>query len=192
LGLAFGYKERRERLTIEKKLQSQMWSALERSSYVIGDHILLKEFHDELTHPEKYRLFNVHQAACDLYISLIKQYLSQVDSFTYDDLKKLCDNKAVHWKWQERQWRYLICRRSENVGVDVPEFFIKDSMRPYGNLERYEFGKQLATIKQQLLMDMGLETEGGTQAGSYNPRINTDPGQVGDVSPAQDSATPEE
>ena len=36
-GLSFAFQERRKRLTIEKKLQSQMWSALERSAYVIGE-----------------------------------------------------------------------------------------------------------------------------------------------------------
>lgn len=49
----------------------------------------------ELTHAHKHRLWLVHQAACDLYISLIEQYLSMVDQFTYKDLEYLVKNGFV-------------------------------------------------------------------------------------------------
>ena len=130
-GVWFGLRERGERLKLEAKLRSQAWSTLDRARYVIGDHILFKEFDQQLNHPEKYHLWNIHQAASDLYISLVEQYLSQVEQFTYDDLKKLCDNRFIYWRWQEKQWRYHICQRPENIQRDVPDFFTKEDSRPF-------------------------------------------------------------
>ncbi len=133
-GIWFGLHERRRRLRFEVKIQSQLWSTLDRSRYVIGDHILIQELEQLLDHPEKHQLWNIHQAASDLYISLVEQYLSLIDTFTYDDLKKLCDNKFIYWRWQEKQWRYLICRRPENLSNDVPNYFIKSDSRDYNEL----------------------------------------------------------
>ena len=111
---------------MEAKLKSQAWATLDRARYVIGDHILFKEFDQQMSHPEKHRLWNIHQAASDLYISLIEQYLSQVSRFTYDDLKKLCDNEFIYWRWQEKQWRFLICQRDENRNSQIPDYFTKE------------------------------------------------------------------
>ncbi len=128
-GIWFGLHERNRRLRFEVKIQSQFWSSLDRARYVIGDHLLIQELEQQLDHPEKHQLWNIHQAASDLYISLVEQYLSHVTTFTYDDLKRLCDNKFIYMRWQEKQWRYLICRRPENLSNAVPGYFIRSESR---------------------------------------------------------------
>lgn len=148
-GLLFGYLERKKRIAVEERLKSTLWITIDRARYVIGDHILLKEFYDELTHPDKYRLWNVHQAASDLYISLVDQYLTQVDRFTYEDLKILCENGLIYWHWQEKQWRNIICRRPENVGSKVPEYFTRNYTRPWIFNTVIEPDLQIASAESQ-------------------------------------------
>jgi hypothetical protein len=75
-GIAFAIYERRKRLSLERKVQSQQWATLDRARYVIGDHVLFKEFENQLSHPLRHRLWNLHQAASNLYISLVEQYLA--------------------------------------------------------------------------------------------------------------------
>jgi len=130
--LFWAFYERSQSISLEEKRRSQLWMSLDRARYIIGDHILLKEFDKELTHPQKHFLWNVHQAASDLYISLVEQYLSQVDKFTYEDLKKLCDNKLINWYWQEKQWRFIICQRKENRETSPPPYFLREEQRPFG------------------------------------------------------------
>jgi hypothetical protein len=122
-GIYFGLKEKKERLKLEAKVRSQLWATLDRARYVMGNKALLKEFDAQLTHPNKRHLWQLHQTASDLYISLIEQYLSQVDKFTYEDVKRLCDNDFINWRWQEKQWRILISQLPENRGIDPPGFF---------------------------------------------------------------------
>jgi hypothetical protein len=43
----------------------------------------------------------------DLYINLVEPYLSGVDRFTYDDLRRLAENGFLFFQWQEQQWRLL-------------------------------------------------------------------------------------
>jgi hypothetical protein len=132
--LVWAFYERNRNISIEEKRRSQLWSCLDRARYVIGDHILLSEFDKELKHPEKHRLWNIHQAASDLYISLVEQYLSIVDKFTYEDLKRLCDNEFIVWRWQEKQWRLIISQRKENRSTDPPPYFTKENSRPFGKI----------------------------------------------------------
>lgn len=124
VGVGFALYERSQRLTLEKKVRSQQWATLDRARYVIGDHALFKEFESQLDHPLKHRLWNIHQAASDLYINLVEQYLSGVDRFTYNDLRHLADNGFLFFQWQEQQWRLLICQRPENRDVDPPPYFV--------------------------------------------------------------------
>lgn len=126
-GFAFGWYERRQRRTLEAKVRSQHWAMLDRARYVIGDHVLLKEFEDQLTHPMKHRLWNIHQAASDLYINLVEQYLSGVDRFTYEDLGRLAANGFFYFQWQEQQWRFLICQRPENRDTVPPPPFVTEA-----------------------------------------------------------------
>lgn len=123
--------ERDLRQEIEEKRRSQLWSTIDRARYTIFDHTLIKEIDQELSHKEKHRLWLTHQAASDLYISLVEQYLSIVDSFTYNDLENLCRNEVIFWKWQERQWRILISQRPENKPTAPPEYFTKTDLSPY-------------------------------------------------------------
>jgi hypothetical protein len=125
-GLIFGLLEQRKRITIEKKLRSQLWATLERARYLMGNKALLKEFDRQLIHPNKRHLWQIHESAAELYISLVEQYLSQVESFTYDDVKRLCDNGVIESAWQEKQWRILICQRPENRQVDPPAYFVPE------------------------------------------------------------------
>lgn len=125
-GFAYALYERRERVSLEQKTKSQQWATLDRARYVIGDHLLFEEFDKQLTHPKKHLLWNIHQAASDLYISLIEQYLSGVERFTYDDLKNLVANGVIYWHWQETQWRYAICQRPENRDVAPPPAFLEE------------------------------------------------------------------
>ena len=83
--VTFAIYERRKRLSLERKVQSPQWATLDRARYVIGDHVLFKEFEEQLTHPLRHRLWNLHQAASDLYITLVEQYLAGQERFTYDD-----------------------------------------------------------------------------------------------------------
>lgn len=124
LSFLYGFYEKGEREKIETKRKSQLWASLDRARYVTFDHIILKELDKELSNENKHRLWLVHQAACDLYISLIEQYLSMVDKFTYKDLSNLVKNGFIYWKWQERQWRILISQRPENKSHEPPDFFV--------------------------------------------------------------------
>lgn len=123
--------ERDMRQQLEDKRRSQLWASIDRSRFTIFDHNLIKEIQEELQHEQKHRIWLNHQAACDLYISLIEQYLSTIEKFTYQDLKNLCLNGVIFWKWQERQWRILICQRPENKTVIPPEYFIETEWSPY-------------------------------------------------------------
>jgi hypothetical protein len=49
-GVAYALYERRQRVSLEHKMQSQQWAMLDRARYVIGDHILFEEFDKEITH----------------------------------------------------------------------------------------------------------------------------------------------
>ncbi|MGV3766784.1 MAG: hypothetical protein ACO1NW_11705 [Chitinophagaceae bacterium] len=124
LSFLYGLYEKSEREKLESKRKSQLWASLDRARYVTFDHIILEQIDKQLTHDHKHRLWLVHQAACDLYISLIEQYLSMVDRFTYKDLESLVKNGLVFWKWQERQWRILISQRPENKDKEPPEYFL--------------------------------------------------------------------
>ena len=124
MSFLYGIYEKSEREKLEEKRKSQLWASLDRARYVTFDHIILEQIDKELTHEHKHRLWLVHQAACDLYISLIEQYLSMVEKFTYKDLENLVKNGLVYWKWQERQWRILISQRNENKNNEPPEFFL--------------------------------------------------------------------
>ena len=84
-------------------------------------------YHGLLSHPLRHRLWNLHQAASDLYISLVEQYLAGVKSFTYEDLRRLAKNGFVYWRWQEKQWRLLICQRPENRELDPPDYFVTEA-----------------------------------------------------------------
>lgn len=130
-GVLFAFQERQRRKALESKMKSQLWATLDRARYVVGDHVLLKEFDAALEHPDKHYLWNVHQAASDLYITLVEHYLSQEDEFSYDDLKRLCDNGFIYWEWQEKQWRLMMCRRPENRKVDPPPYFTTGKGDPF-------------------------------------------------------------
>jgi hypothetical protein len=127
VGIAFALYERMQRQKLEAKIKSQQWATLDRARYVIGDHVLLKEFELQLDHPLSQRLWNVHQAASDLYIILVEQYLYTVESFTYEDLRRLAANNFFYFQWQEQQWRLLICQRPENRNVDPPPYFVTEA-----------------------------------------------------------------
>lgn len=126
-GVAFAIYERRKRLSLERKIQSQLWATLDRARYVIGDHVLFQEFETQLDHPLRHRLWNIHQAASDLYISLLEQYLAHEERFTYDDLRRFAKNGLIYWRWQETQWRLLICQRPENREIDPPDYFVTEA-----------------------------------------------------------------
>ena len=123
--------ERDSRKQVEDNRRAQLWISIDRARYTILDHNLIKELQKELKHENKHRIWLAHQAACDLYISLIEQYLSTIDKFTYKDLEYLCDNQVVYWKWQEKQWRILMCQRPENKNVEPPDYFVKSELSPY-------------------------------------------------------------
>jgi len=127
IGIAFALYERRKRQSLEAKIRSQQWATLDRARYVIGDHILLKEFEKQLNHPLSHRLWNIHQAASDLYINLVEQYLAGVDRFTYADLGRLAANGFFYFQWQEKQWRLIICQRPENKDTDPPPYFVTEA-----------------------------------------------------------------
>jgi hypothetical protein len=127
LGTAFALYERKQRQMLEAKIRSQQWAALDRARYVIGDHVLFKEFEAQLDHPLRHRLWNIHQAASDLYINLVEQYLAGIDRFTYEDLRRLAANGFFYFQWQEKQWRLLICQRPENKDVDPPPYFVNEA-----------------------------------------------------------------
>jgi len=59
-----------------------------------------------------------------LYITLVEQYLTGIETFTYEDLRRLAANGFIYWRWQEEQWRLLICQRPENRNTDPPEYFV--------------------------------------------------------------------
>jgi hypothetical protein len=111
-GVAFGIYQWRRTVSIERRRREQLWASLDRSRYVIWDHVMIEAYTSKDQSLGRW-LWQNHQAACDLYISLIEQYLSQEKEFTYKDLERLCKNGFIYWKWQETQWRYLICRRPE-------------------------------------------------------------------------------
>jgi|GEM_PF-2680149 len=131
MSFLYGIYEKSEREKLETKRQSQLWASLDRARYVTFDHVILEQIDKEITHEHKHRLWLVHQAACDLYISLIEQYLSMVDKFTYKDLEHLVKNGLVNWKWQERQWRILISQRKENKDQEPPDFFVTHESSNY-------------------------------------------------------------
>ena len=128
--------ERDMRQKLEEKRRSQLWSTIDRARYTIFDHVLIKEIEDELSHKDKHRLWLTHQAASDLYISLVEQYLSTIKLFTYKDLENLCLNQVIFWKWQERQWRILISQRPENKNITPPEYFTKIELSPFEQQKR--------------------------------------------------------
>ena len=48
-------------------------------------------------------------------------------------------------RWQEKQWRYLICRRPENLSNAVPDYFTGSELRDDKALDRahifFDMGK---------------------------------------------------
>lgn len=120
--------EKSNRQQLEEKRRSQLWASIDRARYTIIDDALIREIQVELNPHYVYRIWLTHQVASDLYISLIEQYLANIESFTYKDLEYMCKNEVVLSKWQERQWRVLICQRPENKNLEPPEYFVKTNL----------------------------------------------------------------
>jgi len=118
----FGFYERTKREDTKNKRISQLWSSINRAKYAILNNKVINDFTDEKD--KKNKLWLSHQAACDLYISLVEQYLSEQKKFSYIDLENLCKNKIISTEWQEKQWRILICHRKENRDIIPPPYFI--------------------------------------------------------------------
>lgn len=103
--------------------QRTAWATLDRSYNVVRHHRAIAPYLRRRPDPDLDKwLWMNHQAACDLYLLLVEQYISLEDKFTYADLQKLCENKSLMDQWGEQHWRYLMMRRPENVNTP-PEFF---------------------------------------------------------------------
>ncbi|MCK4404277.1 MAG: hypothetical protein KAW02_04230 [candidate division Zixibacteria bacterium] len=65
-----------------------------------------------------------YKGLCDLYVMMVTHFLFFEKRFTYDDLKRLVDNKVISSSWEEDIWRNLIAQRPENRNATVPDPFI--------------------------------------------------------------------
>jgi hypothetical protein len=106
---------------IERTRREELWALLESTRNLIVDQTQVEQFAKKHDDQDLSRaLWSNHQAASDLYVTLVGQYLAQERRFTYTELERLCEIGFVNRPWQEERWRFLLCRRQENVQAPAP------------------------------------------------------------------------
>jgi hypothetical protein len=119
LGVAAVQTYRNHRLAHRNR--DQMTLFIEDANYVSFEHELIDEMAKQVNDPMLLRfLVSSHQRGCDLYRGLVDYYLSQVRSFTYKDLLRICGTQLVTYKWQEEFWKGRLALRRENRKTPVP------------------------------------------------------------------------
>lgn len=73
----------------------------------------------------------------DLYVSLVRQYVSSMNKFKYSDIKKLIDSGLIETRWQESIWREIIALRKENLKYDaLPNILTDEKPNEWGEKEK--------------------------------------------------------
>lgn len=95
---------------------------INHANYVSFEHEFIDEIAMSMEDKVVLRyLVSWHQAGCDLYMAQVEFFLSLVDTFTYEDLKKLCNTSLISYQWQEEFWRVLVSQREENRKKPLPD-----------------------------------------------------------------------
>ncbi len=124
-GTIFALIQYRSRIRVQALLKSELSVAINRIKTMISYRKYIKKLVDNVEKPELVRwVWEKHKGLCDLYVMMVNHCLSSERKFTYDDLKKLVDNKVISSKWEEKIWRDMISRRPENLNVTIPEYYI--------------------------------------------------------------------
>src|ERR1044071_1594661 len=101
LGLTVAYFQYLRTRRIKKRSKEEMLGFIDRANYVSFEHELIDELSRKISDPVMVRyLCASHQSGCDLYRNLVNYYLSLEETFTYEDLKKLCQTPLITYTWQ--------------------------------------------------------------------------------------------
>lgn len=106
---------------LTQRSKEELLGFLERANYVNFELESINEISKGSSDTSTLRhLTSSDQAGSDLYRNLVNHYLSLEESFTYEDLKKICKTPIISYKWQEDCWRTFICLRKENRDKEMP------------------------------------------------------------------------
>ncbi|KDQ04358.1 hypothetical protein RCF19_22870 [Rhodococcus qingshengii] len=95
--------------------------AIERANHAKFSHQIIDELtkynHDPLL---SRWLWVIHQSGCDLYMTLVDEFLFHEKRFTYADLQRIRKLKIINGRWQYDYWLLKTALRSENKNTVAP------------------------------------------------------------------------
>ena len=119
ISVTIAYVQFRRTKKLTQRSKEELLGFIERTNYVNFALELINE--DTKNRSDtKTLLTSSDQAGSDLYRNLVNYYLSLEESFTYEDLKKVCKTPIISYRWQEDCWRTFICLRQENRTKEIP------------------------------------------------------------------------
>jgi hypothetical protein len=132
---------RRMRSMHRRRQEMLLW-LIDRANHAKFEHELIDDLLERNPDPLLARwMWLIHQSGSDLYTSLVDEFLSGEQKFTYDDLAKIATTNLVGGQWQYRYWLSRIALRRENrdeVAPDSPESFHNPRIEDHTNLKQHE------------------------------------------------------
>jgi hypothetical protein len=142
VSLALAVVQIRRMRSMHRRRQEMLLWLIDRANHAKFEHELIDDLLERNPDPLLARwMWLIHQSGSDLYTSLVDEFLSGEQKFTYEDLAKIATTNLVGGQWQYRYWLSRIALRRENrskVSPDSPESFPNPRIEDHTNLKQLE------------------------------------------------------
>jgi hypothetical protein len=140
--LALAVVQIRRARSMHRRRQEMLLWLIDRANHAKFEHELIDDLVERNPDPLLARwMWLIHQSGSDLYTSLVDEFLSGEQKFTYEDLAKIATTNLVGGQWQYRYWLSRIALRRENrseVAPDSPESFHNPRIEDHASLKQRE------------------------------------------------------
>jgi hypothetical protein len=140
--LALAVVQIRRARSIHRRSQETLLWLIDRANHAKFEHELIDDLLERNPDPLLARwMWLIHQSGSDLYTSLVDEFLSGEQKFTYEDLAKIATTNLIGGQWQYRYWLSRIALRRENrseSAPDSPESFPNPRVEDHRNLKQHE------------------------------------------------------
>lgn len=128
--------------SMHRRRQDMLLWLIDRANHAKFEHELIDDLLERNPDPLLARwMWLIHQSGSDLYTSLVDEFLSGEQKFTYEDLAKIAKTNLVGGEWQYRYWLSRLALRRENRSEgapDSPESFPNPRIEDHTNLKQHE------------------------------------------------------